>query len=238
MITYASEHSYSSIEKRPSSRRYRRLARSLVPVIVAFAIVGVILRYAPTGLSFTRPTAGGTDTQVGSKGSTLADGVNGELCLIFDVTKRELFVRMGGVVLRECTFELQTASDEAAELITAWSGRVGDDRRVVNVHLLSAAPVIPQSELTIIAEETGLTEDVIQRYVPSVLVLVTDGDLVIRVETNLAGADTYLWEQLKEKLRQLKRVLTGDQALRLSLSTQDAMSLYGVAKNRPRIILQ
>jgi hypothetical protein len=158
--------------------------------------------------------------------------------LVVDMSHGKIVVELAGVALREYALTIVSDSGEAAELFNDLAARQSDIQIVQDVHLISAAETISEAELRIIAEETGLGADKIQRYIPGEMVLVTGDGLRMYVETDCPNPRTFVPERIKDIFRRIWCGLTGGDSLRLRLSAEDAMSLYGIARSSPRVTTQ
>jgi hypothetical protein len=98
------------------------------------------------------------------------------------------------------------------------------------VYLLAAAETIPDLELSVIMEETGLPREKVQRYTPRDLVLTTEQGVRISIHTDCANARSYLFEKVKDLARRTWSALLGRESIEITMSANDALSLWGVAR--------
>jgi hypothetical protein len=158
--------------------------------------------------------------------------------LIIDVARNTISLRLAGVALREYRFVIPSGSDSTGASVSDSKDEPSVGQTVQGVHLLSAAKAIPERELEIITEETGRKPHEIQRYIPERMVITTDDGFRIFVESDCPGAEDHSWEKIKEFFRQMWYGLMGSGSLRVSMSAEDAMSIYGVALDKPPIIIK
>ena len=157
--------------------------------------------------------------------------------LVIDLQRQVIHVRLAGVALREYAFTVPDGGMNGG-FIENESPPPSEVPIVESVHLIAAAETIPQVELQIIAEETGLGADQIQRYLPGKMLLITNKGLRIYIQTDCPTAKTFRWQWIKDAFRRVWGALTWQDSLHLGMSAEDAMSLYGVAKNRPQITVR
>jgi hypothetical protein len=150
--------------------------------------------------------------------------------LVIDLQHRKILLKLADVILRE--YAITTVNGLQGDTIPDNPGLqpTADGQTVRSVHLISAAEAIPQLELNVIAEETALGPDRLQRYIPREMVLVTSGNLRIHIETECANARTFFWQRVLDDLRWAWYGLLGRDSVRLGMSADDAMSLYGVVR--------
>lgn len=156
--------------------------------------------------------------------------------LILDLTGRRISVVMAGVVLRQYPLQEYADTADLLEASEAWVNPPDSGRTIRRVFLLSAADVIAPTELSVIAEEFRLKEDLVQRYIPARMVLVTNDGLALRIETDVEEAHANICPRVSEAANRLWRTVTGKETLELSLNSNDAASLYATALAAPRII--
>lgn len=150
--------------------------------------------------------------------------------LVVDLAQKRLIVKLAGVVMREYHFENpdwdvpgptseeQPATDSITKDI------------ISGVYLLAAAETIPDLELSVIMEETGLPRGKVQRYAPRDLVLTTEQGVRISIHTDCANAQSYLFEKVKDLARRTWSALLGRESIEITMSANDALSLWGVAR--------
>ncbi|MDH4155824.1 MAG: hypothetical protein OEW00_00920 [candidate division Zixibacteria bacterium] len=147
-------------------------------------------------------------------------------------------VRLTDIVLREYAFTILDDGGMTGGFTENLSSPPSEMPIVESVYLISGAETIPEAELRIIAEETGLGADHIQRFLPGKMVLVTSEGMRIYIETECPTAKTFRWQWIKDVFGRVWCALTGGNSLHLSLSAEDAMSLYGVARSRPPVTVK
>lgn len=179
----------------------------------------------------------GTASVPGLTGLGAGDSAYTFPSVAIDPLRNTLSVYMGKVELTTCELSylddtvhtLRFFNDAAVEM----SSRVWIER----VHLFSARRVVAQPVVEAIMEEFPLTEDQIQRFQPVRMVLVLSDGQRIHVEADGVGETVSWFGNLVEGLRDWWSELCGISSLRLRLTADDAMALYGVALHQPRFRL-
>ncbi len=184
-----------------------------------------------------------TGDYVGSNGSQVRPPENKPVAnvqpyLMLDLKRMEMSVRIDGVLLRECA--AATIDDSAAlkEFTDDWLDNGAEVQTVVRVRLLSGSKTLTNVELEAIAEVTGLGESETQRYIPTEMVIETSSGLRIEIQTDLDGEAISALGGFDETLRRILSAVGGKESLHLKMSGPDAMSIFGVARTMPAIVLK
>ena len=166
--------------------------------------------------------------------STAIDNLATDTYLELDSTRSMIIARMGKVKLRDYPYQVTRDTEKNLSDIVFPAGTM----QVSSVMLLSAEEVLSKTELEVIGEETLLNPKAIQRYVPGVMVLIlSDGNLIV-IETDCTEPIQYRIEQVKAFVVTLWSALLGKETFRIRMRTDDAMSLMGIARNNPLLIMK
>ena len=157
-----------------------------------------------------------------------------ETYLELDLTRKIITSRMGKVKLCDYPYQMYGDSDKTVTDIGFPVGTM----HIASVMLLSAAEVLSKDELEVIGEETNLNPEDIQRYIPGVMILKTNEGNLIVIETDCTDPIQYRIEQVKAIGTSVMSVLLGKTTLHITLHADDAMSLLGIVRNNPVMIVQ
>jgi len=158
--------------------------------------------------------------------------------LVLHLQQRKITLKLAGTVVREYVISIAADPNKNAQSRgDRLFGQQTSGLTVRSVRLISAAEAIPPTELRIIAEESRLATDKLQRYIPQEMVMMTDGGLRIYVETDCENAKTSFWQQAQEIASRSWNGFLGRNSLRLGMSANDAMSLYGVVRGGAQLTI-
>jgi hypothetical protein len=157
--------------------------------------------------------------------------------LAIDFDRNKLGIKMGDVVLRDCDMQVLDDSAATTVLLKAWEGMDSSDRVIIRAHLFSAVAVLSQAELIAISETFGMSEELVQRYVPEDMIIETAGRVSIRIITDADGESLSTLGNIIENLRLIWGQLTGTKSVRIHLAESDAMSVFGVCLSHPQLIM-
>ena len=85
---------------------------------------------------------------------------------------------------------------------------------------------------------TGLSEAATQRYLPAEMITETSEGQRLEIRTDLEGEEISALGGFEETLRRIVSTVEGKETLRLYMSGPDAMSIFGLARPHPLIILK
>jgi len=207
-------------------------SHGVLPNIALGAALLALTAFSPNQLAVSsadRPTEADADR---------TSEITADLHLTLDMRSRELTVKLGDVVMREFCFTVLGDGDDVEDSIHEHSSTQLDTHRVMTAHLIAAAEMVPKSELQIIADETRVAADLIQRYRPGEMVIVMSDGVCIYVESECPDARPFRWEQAMDLFRRIWDRLAGNDTVRIGLSADDAMSLYGITRSKPQLIIR
>ncbi|MBU2625733.1 MAG: hypothetical protein KKG33_09250 [candidate division Zixibacteria bacterium] len=172
------------------------------------------------------------------EGEDRRNRTNGSASLALDFNRNKLHIKMGNVLLRDCDMQVLSDSAAAAALLKAWQKADSPDRVISRVHLFSAVPVLPQAGLNAISETFGMSEKLVQRYIPENMMIETAGDVSIWIITDAAGESLSTLGNIIEHVHLIWERLTGMKSVRIHLAESDAMSVFGLCLNHPKLIIE
>ena len=158
--------------------------------------------------------------------------------LILDIQKSEITAILGKMILQKYPVTFVTDSQSVTRLAEKFRQSQSATQVIQIVHLLSGTETITEIELDVIAEETNLTADLIQRYIPGEMILITNTGLHLYIQTENRSTKYFTREQIRDVCWKIWNILTGTNYIHLKLTPQDAMSLYGLALKNPQIFIQ
>jgi len=160
------------------------------------------------------------------------------LYLVFDFYARVVTLKQGGTVLREYPFEIVGDSAVAEKVVNEFEKRDSMAATVETVALLSAKATVPEAELQIIMEETHLTERELQKYLPAEFVIVIEDGPCLRFKTDVEPDHKFKIQIINDYYRRLVAVLSDRKTVKFQMKPEDAMSLYGAARDNPKVIFR
>ena len=174
--------------------------------------------------------------------STLSDNsnspkINNTPSLVLNLKHNNISVQLGNIILREYTITVLSDSDSVHDAVAKYNSNQTAVLTIKGVHLISAAEKLSKVEMDIISEETYTTSEKIQRYIPAKMVLEISDGLYIYIEAECPNAQTIRQEQVKDFFRRIWNKLSGNSSIYIRLSSDDAMSLYGISKSEPIILI-
>lgn len=158
--------------------------------------------------------------------------------LVVDFSERMMTLKQSGTVLREYAFEMTEDSAEADRLVRESAERDSAGTAIEHVSLLTATATVPQVELEIIQEETHLGEEQIQKYLPGKFVIVLNDGSCLRLETNIVPDKKFHLQIINDYFRRTMMLFSGKETFHFRMSPEDAMSLYGAARNYPKVMFK
>jgi hypothetical protein len=174
--------------------------------------------------------------------STLSDNsqsqkINNTPSLVLNLKHDKISVQLGNIILREYTITALSDSDSVHDVAAKYNLNQTSDLTIREVHLISTAEKLSKVEMDIISEETHTTSEKIQRYIPAKMVLEVSDGLNIYIEAECPNAQTFRREQVKDFFRRIWNKLSWNSSIHIRLSSDDAMSLYGISISEPIIII-
>lgn len=162
----------------------------------------------------------------------------GKIYLVVDFSERLMTLKQSGTVLREYAFAMDEDSAVTTRLADDLNERDTTGATIEIVSLLSGAATVPEAELEIICEETHLGEEQIQRYLPTRFVIVINDGPCLHFETEIVPNKKFHLQIINDYYRRVMIFLSGRKTLHIRLAPDDAMSLYGAARDYPKVVFR
>ncbi|MEW6411271.1 MAG: hypothetical protein AB1483_02230 [Candidatus Zixiibacteriota bacterium] len=212
------------------ARRYRLHAGAIALLLLMLSPVFLSGRY-----ELSQPPENISSPSSGSAGQHAAEVFP---YLVLDLKTMTLSIQIEGVPLRDCRATAANDTATVGEFSRDWLESGAAIQRISRVHLLSGAKTLSQVELEAIAEVTGLSEAATQRYLPAEMIIETSEGQRLEIRTDLEGEEISALGGFEETLRRIVSTVEGKETLRLYMSGPDAMSIFGLARTHPLIILK
>jgi len=162
--------------------------------------------------------------------------LSGHVYLIFDFNQMEVSIKLFGAAVRDCKFECDSAAlDEWKSSLV--SKPIIEDS-VISFHLSSAKAMVGERELAIVAEVSQVSREEIQRFMPEEMVLYFGQGRRILIKTDAEGTPVSRLANLGNWFRESADAVLGRADIELRMSGPDAMALYGVVREVPKIIIK
>ena len=155
--------------------------------------------------------------------------------LVLNLKAHTIEVRLCGVAVKECPFK--TDDDDNGAFVHDWYGDGSPQRHVERIFMFRASKILDQEKLSIVAEATKASQDLIQRYVPGRMMILLDSGERIEVLSDADGQEAPFWDRFWERTKWVVASLLGNETLVIHLSGNDAMAVYGVCMQRPALLL-
>jgi hypothetical protein len=150
--------------------------------------------------------------------------------LDINFAEKELWLKMKGAVIWSCPITL-SASDSVA--MQAFARKFHSDknryvRPIVEKHLFSSKEKTPDSVLKIVGEVVKVDPGRLQREIPSRFQLVWEDGLILEVHTDIQGVARTSFRNTLINLSQTLQKPFGEVTLVLSMTPEEAITLYRV----------
>jgi len=150
--------------------------------------------------------------------------------LDINFAEKELWLKLKGAVIWRCPITL-AASDSAAMRAFARKFQSDDNRYVrpvVEKHLFSSKEKTSDSVLKIVSEVVKVDPERLQREIPSRFQLIWEDGLILEVHTDIQGATRTSFRSTLIDLSQTLQKPFGEVTLVISMTPEEAMTLYRV----------
>jgi hypothetical protein len=156
--------------------------------------------------------------------------------VLLDLKKQEFLIKLQGAKVRRCPFQAAD-SNALANFAQGWIRRNQPAQMVDRVHLFAATGVLDDKELQVLSEVSDVDKDRIQRYLPGDMLIVLSSGMRLRITTEKTGGTISFLGNIREDFLSGFWSFLGRKALRVHLTADDAMSLYGLCRNKPGILM-
>lgn len=158
--------------------------------------------------------------------------------LVLEPKAATLSTLYGDVVLRTYALSFEEDSLAVERLVAKLAKQSDRMARIERVYVMAAEGRLSDIELKIITEETRLPAEQVQRYIPHEMILVASDGTRLYIKTGVETESVSRRSRFREWLRSTWSGISGHGELHMQLSPDDAMSLYGVARGGPHLIVR
>lgn len=151
--------------------------------------------------------------------------------LDINFAEQELWLKLKGAVVWSCPITpVESDAGALREFINKFRG---DERRLVRPvlekHLFSAREKTPDSVLKIVGDVVRVNPELLQREIPARFQLLWEDGLILEIRTDAQGKPKTSFKNTMVQLSQKLQRPFGEVTLTISMTPEQAMTLYRVA---------